>query len=62
MMTALVSEVAGTTLFAYVIGALVNIVLNLDPQARLRKQKVGPLRRMFVCTSSYHLDLARLLT
>ncbi|CAM9385787.1 unnamed protein product, partial [Ectocarpus sp. 12 AP-2014] len=29
MLTALVSEVAGTTLFAYVIGALVTIVLNL---------------------------------
>lgn len=40
MLTALVSEVAGTTLFAYVIGALVTIVLNLDPQTRLRKQKV----------------------
>lgn len=40
MLTALVSEVAGTTLFAYVIGALVTIVLNLDPQMRLRKQKV----------------------
>lgn len=41
MLTALVSEVAGTTLFAYVIGALVTIVLNLDPQTRLRKQKVS---------------------
>lgn len=40
MMTALISEVAGTTLFAYVIGALVSIVLNLDPQNRLRKQQV----------------------
>ena len=46
MMTALISEVAGTTLFAYVIGALVNIVLNLDPENRLRKQKVC----MYVCT------------
>lgn len=44
MLTALVSEVAGTTLFAYVIGALVTIVLNLDPQTRLRKQKVGLIR------------------
>lgn len=43
MMTALVSEVAGTTLFAYVIGALVSIVLNLDPETRLRKQKVCPV-------------------
>lgn len=45
MLTALVSEVAGTTLFAYVIGALVTIVLNLDPQARLRKQKVHTLSK-----------------
>lgn len=40
MMAALISEVAGTTLFAYVIGALVSIVLNLNPQDRLRKQQV----------------------
>lgn len=44
MMVALVSEVAGTTLFAYVIGALVSIVLNLDPQDRLRKQQVSSKR------------------
>lgn len=48
MLTALVSEVAGTTLFAYVIGALVTIVLNLDPETRLRKQKVSHLsKRLF---------------
>lgn len=54
MLTALVSEVAGTTLFAYVIGALVAIVLNLDPQTRLRKQKVYTLcqaiRRIYACS------------
>lgn len=47
MLTAVVSEVAGTTLFAYVIGALVTIVLNLDPQTRLRKQKVHKLFNIF---------------
>ena len=54
-MTAVISEVAGTTLFAYVIGALVNIVLNLDPENRLRKQKV---RKSYsqdrVCVHSPH--------
>lgn len=50
MMTALVSEVAGTTLFAYVIGALVNIVLNLDPETRLRKQKVRSRETGLLCS------------
>lgn len=50
MMTALISEVAGTTLFAYVIGALVSIVLNLDPQHRLQKQQVRFSCRILRCT------------
>lgn len=60
MMMALVSAVAGTTLFAYVIGALVNIVLNLDPQTRLRKQKVVFLSEsVLVCCGSFVMSIIR---
>merc|ERR1719240_823314 len=39
----ILSEVMGTTLFAYVIGNLVAIVLNLDPGERNRKMQVNYL-------------------
>lgn len=61
MLTALVSEVAGTTLFAYVIGALVTIVLNLDPQTRLRKQKVGVARRRCLDIGTHHIGRKRMV-
>merc|ERR1711871_1031136 len=37
---AIISQVFGTTLFAYVIGTLVNLVLNLDPGERNRKSAI----------------------
>ncbi|CAM9123629.1 unnamed protein product [Chrysoparadoxa australica] len=39
----LMTEVIGTTVFAWVIGTMVNLVLNLDPVERNRKQLVGYL-------------------
>lgn len=36
----ILSEVIGTTIFAYVIGTLVSLVLNLDPGERNRKQQM----------------------
>jgi CRP-like cAMP-binding protein len=39
----ILSQVVGTTLFAYVIGCLVAIVLNLDPGERNRKMQVNYL-------------------
>jgi len=36
----IISEVIGTTIFAYVVGTLVTLVLNLDPCQRNRKQQM----------------------
>lgn len=41
---AIVSEVIGATIFAWVIGNLVNLVLNLDPAERNRKSMMSYLK------------------
>lgn len=36
----IVTEVMGTTIFAYVVGALVGIIVNFNPGAKMRKQNM----------------------
>ncbi|CAM9173045.1 unnamed protein product, partial [Discosporangium mesarthrocarpum] len=43
LIVAIISEVLGTTIFAWVIGNLVNLVLNIDPSERNRKNMMGYL-------------------
>ena len=43
MTVAILSEVVGATIFAWVIGNLVNLVLNLDPAERNRKSMMNYL-------------------
>jgi hypothetical protein len=43
ILTVLMFEVLGTTMFAWLIGNVVSLVLNLDPAERNRKQMMGYL-------------------
>ena len=38
--TMIVTEVVATTIFAYMVGALIGIIINLDPAAKLRRQQL----------------------
>jgi len=54
----ILSEVIGTTIFAYVIGTLVSLVLNLDPGERNRKQQMEYLNN-YLQDLSLHKDQRR---
>jgi hypothetical protein len=52
ILTVLMFEVLGTTMFAWLIGNVVALVLNIDPAERNRKQMMGYLNEYirYVCT------------
>jgi hypothetical protein len=53
-------QVAGTTIFAYVVGALVGIIVHLNPGPATRKQNLTFLNQYvedFLCVQSTSLEL-----
>ena len=72
MAVAIVSQVVGTTVFAYVIGNVCNLVLNLDPGERHRKSQVNiclhtctcphvnNLPSIYLCLHAYAYEQAHL--
>jgi uncharacterized membrane protein YgcG len=45
LVVTILAEVIGTTVFAYVVGALVGIIVNLDPGAKMRRQNLQYLNQ-----------------
>jgi len=45
LIVTVLTQVIGTTVFAYVVGALVGIIVNLDPAAKMRRQNLQYLNQ-----------------
>jgi hypothetical protein len=55
MLIAILSEIIGTSVFAWVIGNVVNLILNMDPTERNRKHLMGYLNHFLRGLSVSHM-------